>query len=98
MKKVKQIGDKTFIQCAGFVRIVPLTAGIKNYNLLDSTNVHPESYDLAKTIIHTCGANVKEIGSPTFIEKIKMYSKQNSLAALANRMNAPEERVSIQNS
>ncbi|KAL1380851.1 hypothetical protein pipiens_001064, partial [Culex pipiens pipiens] len=35
--KVKFVGDKTFTQCAGFIRIEPLTAGIREYNLLDST-------------------------------------------------------------
>lgn len=51
LKKVKSIGDKTFTQCAGFVRIEPLTANVTKYNLLDSTWVHPESYRTAEKIM-----------------------------------------------
>ena len=37
--KVKKFGDKTFIQCAGFLRIP------ESENVLDNTGVHPESYE-----------------------------------------------------
>lgn len=44
LKKVKGLGPKAFVQCAGFLRI----PGAKNP--LDNTGVHPESYDIAKAI------------------------------------------------
>lgn len=50
--KVKSIGDKTFIQCAGFIRIEPLSLGGTIENLLDCTWVHPESYAVAKKYIN----------------------------------------------
>lgn len=95
LKKVKQIGDKTFTQCAGFVRIEPLTAGIDKYNLLDSTWVHPESYDIAKRIITSSGLTMDQIGSAVFIAKVKGFAQKNPIHALAMDMSMPEERVSV---
>jgi len=43
--KVKGLGPKTFVQCAGFLRIAD------GDNPLDNTAVHPESYDIAKHLI-----------------------------------------------
>lgn len=39
LKKVKRLGEKTFEQCAGFLRISD------GNNILDNTGVHPESYN-----------------------------------------------------
>ena len=47
LKKVPKLGEKAFLQCAGFLRI-PESADI-----LDNTAVHPESYKAAKTVIDT---------------------------------------------
>ena len=43
--KVKKLGEKAFVQCAGFLRI----PGEKN--ILDNTGVHPESYDATKKLL-----------------------------------------------
>ena len=53
--KVKKLGEKAFTQCAGFLRI---TAGDE---ILDSTSIHPESYDLARKIMEL--SNIKELGN-----------------------------------
>ena len=45
LMEIRGIGEKTFTQCAGFLRIRGAT------NVLDSTPVHPESYDLATAIL-----------------------------------------------
>ncbi len=45
LKEVNGIGDATFVQAAGFLRI---NGGDEP---LDSTSIHPESYSLAKKII-----------------------------------------------
>ena len=45
LKKVKKMGDKTFEQCAGFLRIHD------GSEPLDQTGIHPESYDLAKKLL-----------------------------------------------
>lgn len=54
--KVAKLGPKAYEQCAGFMRI----QGGKNP--LDSTSVHPESYEAAKTLLKKLGYQVEEIG------------------------------------
>lgn len=97
LKKVKSIGDKTFTQCAGFIRIEPLTANVTKYNLLDSTWVHPESYHIAEKIMKNLGLAAKEIGTSRFIAKIKEFSSKgdSALSTLAKEFKVPTERVSI---
>ncbi len=55
LKKVKGIGDKAYIQCAGFLR-VPESAEI-----LDNTSVHPESYDAAKGLLKLTGLTAQDV-------------------------------------
>ena len=45
LMKVKQLGDKAFEQCAGFLRISD------GDNPLDKTAVHPESYEIAINLL-----------------------------------------------
>lgn len=55
LKKVSKLGPKAFEQCAGFLRV------IESKNPLDSTGVHPESYDVAKKLIELCGCKSADI-------------------------------------
>lgn len=55
IKKVKKLGNKTFEQCAGFLRI---TDGA---NILDNTSVHPESYTAAKTLLDKMGYTLSDV-------------------------------------
>lgn len=48
--KVPGLGEKTFVQCAGFLRV---SGG---ENPLDNTAVHPESYHVADAILKAVGA------------------------------------------
>ncbi|XP_001648750.2 uncharacterized protein LOC5564408 [Aedes aegypti] len=91
--KVKFIGDKTFTQCAGFIRIEPLTAGIRDYNLLDSTWVHPESYALAESIITKAGLSNKDIGRVDFILGIRDFAYRTPKSALPGMFNQTIERI-----
>ena len=54
--KVKGLGDKTFKQCAGFLRIPGGTEP------LDNTGVHPESYEVARKLVKI-GYKDKEISN-----------------------------------
>ena len=75
--KVKGLGDKTFKQCAGFLRI----PGGKDP--LDNTGVHPESYDIAKDLMvkELDSLNLKElseklqVGLPTLEDIVKELKK-----------------------
>ncbi|MCR5481640.1 MAG: RNA-binding transcriptional accessory protein [Clostridia bacterium] len=55
LMKVPKLGEKTFNQCAGFMRI---TGG---ENPLDSTSVHPESYGAAEAMLKKLGVSSEEI-------------------------------------
>ena len=67
LKKVPKLGPKAYEQCAGFLRV------IESRNPLDSTGVHPESYDVAKKLIELCGcksADIKNGGIADIEEKV----------------------------
>jgi uncharacterized protein len=65
LKKVAGVGAKTFEQAAGFLRIRGGTQP------LDSTAVHPESYELVKQIAATVGAPVQEIiANPQLLDHV----------------------------
>lgn len=53
LKNVKKMGDKAFEQCAGFLRI------IDGNNPLDSTGIHPESYEISKKILEFCKVSLE---------------------------------------
>ena len=57
LKKVPKLGDKAYIQCAGFMRIPEST------NILDRTGVHPESYSVAKDLLTMCGYDLSDAKS-----------------------------------
>ncbi|MDD4376628.1 MAG: Tex family protein [Eubacteriales bacterium] len=65
--KVAKLGEKTFKQCAGFMRIS------EGKDPLDSTSVHPESYKAAEEMMARIGVSKEEIqngGAKDIDEKI----------------------------
>lgn len=78
LKKVNGLGEKTFVQCAGFLRIP------EGNNLLDNTGVHPESYDIAEKILEEDAlfdtnlnklSKELDVGLPTLKDIIKELRK-----------------------
>ncbi len=57
LKKVAKLGEKTYGQCAGFMRISNGT------NPLDGTSVHPESYKAAEAMLDKLGFSKSDIVS-----------------------------------
>lgn len=55
LMEVSRLGDKAFEQCAGFLRI---SGGD---NPLDNTAVHPESYDIARSLLEKLGYTTDDI-------------------------------------
>lgn len=55
LKKVAKLGEKTFNQCAGFMRIS------EGKNPLDGTSVHPESYQAAEEMLKKLNIDKKEL-------------------------------------
>jgi uncharacterized protein len=55
LKKVPGVGAATFVQAAGFLKV------IGGDNPLDATWVHPESYDVAIKVLDGLGSSVEEL-------------------------------------
>jgi uncharacterized protein len=55
LKEVPRLGDKTFVQAAGFLRVMG------GDNPLDASAVHPESYPLVKKILADINKGIKEV-------------------------------------
>lgn len=64
IKKKKILTDKAYLQAIGFLRVVD------GDNILDSTAIHPESYDVALKLLKELNMDEKNIGSPELIEKL----------------------------
>ncbi|MFD0738160.1 Tex family protein [Lysobacter koreensis] len=63
---VPRLGDKTFEQCAGFLRIAD------GEQPLDASSVHPEAYPLVQRIVKSCGREVKQvIGDGAFLRTLR---------------------------
>lgn len=66
LTKVSRLGDKTFEQCAGFLRIND------GDNPLDKSAVHPESYPLVELIATKLGLGLQDlIGNSQILNTIK---------------------------
>ena len=64
IKKKKLLSDKTYEQAVGFLRITD------GNNILDSTAIHPESYDIAIKLLELLNENISSIGTSTLIDKL----------------------------
>ncbi|MFK0384792.1 Tex family protein [Agrobacterium sp. NPDC090273] len=53
--KVPRLGQRTFEQCAGFLRIP------NGKEPLDASSVHPEAYGVAKKIVAACGRDLRTL-------------------------------------
>ena len=73
LKKVPKLGPKSFIQCAGFLRIS------ESNNIFDNTSVHPESYKAAEKLLHICGYKTEDVKTSDIKdlrEKVKELGKE----------------------
>ncbi len=70
LKKVSNLGPKTFEQAVGFLRIM------NSDNPLDKTPIHPESYDLAERILEYLELNIEDIGTEKCKNKINSINKK----------------------
>ena len=76
--KVAKLGPKAFEQCAGFMRI----AGGKNP--LDSTSVHPESYEVAEKLLEKQGFSLQDIVEGKLSTLSKTIKDEKKLAQELN--------------
>ena len=64
LKKKKVLSDKTYEQAIGFLRIT------EGDNILDSTGIHPESYNIALKLLEDLNFGIKDIGTKELIERL----------------------------
>jgi uncharacterized protein len=64
LKKKKVLTDKTYEQAIGFLRIAD------GDNILDSTAIHPESYDIALKLLDKINCTLNDIGTDNIKEKL----------------------------
>lgn len=81
--KVPKLGNKSFEQCAGFLRIAD------GENVLDNTSVHPESYGAAKELLKRLGYCEKDVADGN-ISDIKNRVSDNGKAKLAEELGIGE--------
>ena len=66
LKKVARIGDRTFQQAAGFLRIT------NGDNPLDASAVHPEAYPVVERIVERTGVGIRDlIGASAVLRALK---------------------------
>ena len=68
IKKKKLLSDKAFEQAIGFLRIT------EGDNILDSTAIHPESYDVALAVLKDLGFEITDVGSKELIDKLESFN------------------------
>lgn len=75
---VKGLGDKTFEQAAGFLRVP------NGSNSLDNTGVHPESYPVVESLLKRLEITLKD---PQFAEKLRQQRDRLDVPNLARELN-----------
>ena len=61
----KLLSDKVYEQAVGFLRIT------NGDNILDSTGIHPESYNVAMGVLEKLGMKLSDVGSSELVNRLK---------------------------
>lgn len=80
LKNVKKLGDKTFEQCAGFLRIPG------GENILDNTSVHPESYAAAGKLLGIMGYTFDDVRCKR-LDSLRREIEIKGIAGVASQLN-----------
>jgi len=78
VRQVKGMGDKTFEQAAGFLRIPD------GENLLDNTGVHPESYPVVERLLKAVKLSLND---PNLAKQVRDLRRTMDVPALAAQLN-----------
>lgn len=104
--KMPRIGNKTFQQCAGFIRIMRETSSVgserrrtsgSSFNYLDQTCIPPESYDLARSFIEAAKIDAADIGTKSFIDSVSRFDKRGGCDALAQKFKTTVKIIDFRN-
>ena len=81
--KVPKIGEKAFVQCAGFLRIHDAK------DVFDSTGVHPESYAIAEDLLKRFGYSTDDVRAGD-LGLLRFKAEQYGKAKLAKELGCGE--------
>ena len=82
--KVPKLGKVAFEQCAGFLRI------LDGDNPLEITAVHPESYEVAETLLSNLGFDKKDLKEKEKLEQLRNKLKSVNVENMAKELNVGE--------
>lgn len=89
LKQVARMGEKTYQQAAGFLRIM------NGDNPLDASAVHPEAYPLVERIVHDLNTEIKQlIGNKEILQSInaeKYIDPEHGLVTLRDILSELEK-------
>jgi len=74
--KKKLLSDKAYLQAIGFLRIPDAE------NILDSTAIHPESYELALKLLKEIYMDISKVGTVEIIEALDKIDKNKMVEVL----------------
>ena len=66
----KLLSAKVYTQAVGFLRI------LEGHNILDATDIHPESYDIVLKLLDLLKLDIKNIGTADFNNKLNVDIKE----------------------
>ena len=88
IKKKKILTDKTYEQAIGFLRI------LEGDNILDSTSIHPESYDIALRLLNQIGMSLSDVGTESLIKKLDEIDIEKEAKELGTDIYTLEDVIS----
>jgi uncharacterized protein len=80
LKQISRLGDQTFVQAAGFLRI----AG--GNNPLDNTPIHPESYGTAQGLLKHLGLKLEDLSNRAHLIALSTNRRSLSLPKVAEQL------------
>ncbi len=89
--KVSKLGPKAFEQCAGFLRI------LDGENPLDTTSVHPESYEAAEKLLQSLGFGLEDIKTLQAKQKVTQSDKKQEKKEEAPKRKRNEKGIRLKN-
>ena len=82
--KVPKLGKATFEQCAGFIRIMD------GKNPLETTAVHPESYEIAEKVLNNIGYKIDDLLDKDKLKEIKEKLSKLNIQTVAKDLDVGE--------
>ena len=76
IKKKKLLSDKAYEQAIGFLRV------LEGDNVLDSTGIHPESYDATMKLLDILGLSISDIGTPHISDVLNGVNRDELVSKL----------------